>query len=198
MRVGLHLSVALYTFFPLVSELATEITVGVFIDPSQVHIMGANSASQYPEKTIVLIDLVPLGEKFDNTTAFLTSQRFWHKQVLIKASLFGDYDVLYVQYPSLPPSHPSATSDIDTIGSRPYPGDNNGRTIQPLGIDVSGQWHKSGPNRSVIAVIVLSASIAVILCCAATWVFLFRHRDRGCQSDPTPRTTLPSLAKSSG
>lgn len=99
MRVGLRLSVALYTFFPLVSELATEIAVGVFIDPSQVRIMGANSASQYPEKTIVLIDLVPLGEKFDNTTAFLTSQRFWHKQVLIKASLFGDYDVLYVQYP---------------------------------------------------------------------------------------------------
>nr|XP_016490734.1 PREDICTED: receptor-like serine/threonine-protein kinase ALE2 isoform X6 [Nicotiana tabacum] len=198
MRVGLRLSVALYTFFPLVSELATEIAVGVFIDPSQVRIMGANSASQYPEKTIVLIDLVPLGEKFDNTTAFLTSQRFWHKQVLIKASLFGDYDVLYVQYPGLPPSPPSAASDIDTIGSRPYPGDNNGRTIQPLGVDVSGQRHKSGPNRSVIAVIVLSASVAVILCCAVAWVLLFRHRDRGCQSDPTPPTTLPSLAKSSG
>ncbi|XP_016486616.2 receptor-like serine/threonine-protein kinase ALE2 isoform X5 [Nicotiana tabacum] len=198
MRVGLRLSVALYTFFPLVSELATEIAVGVFIDPSQVRIMGANSASQYPEKTIVLIDLVPLGEKFDNTTAFLTSQRFWHKQVLIKASLFGDYDVLYVQYPGLPPSPPSAASDIDTIGSRPYPGDNNGRTIHPLGVDVSGQRHKSGPNRSVIAVIVLSASVAVILCCAAAWVLLFRHRDRGCQSDPTPPTTLPSLAKSSG
>nr|XP_018632504.1 vegetative cell wall protein gp1-like isoform X4 [Nicotiana tomentosiformis] len=198
MRVGLRLSVALYTFFPLVSELATEIAVGVFIDPSQVRIMGANSASQYPEKTIVLIDLVPLGEKFDNTTAFLTSQRFWHKQVLIKASLFGDYDVLYVQYPGLPPSPPSAASDIDTIGSRPYPGDNNGRTIHPLGVDVSRQRHKSGPNRSVIAVIVLSASVAVILCCAAAWVLLFRHRDRGCQSDPTPPTTLPSLAKSSG
>ncbi|MCD7472093.1 hypothetical protein HAX54_013028 [Datura stramonium] len=198
MRVGLRLSVALYTFFPLVSELATEISVGVFLDPSQVRIMGANSASQYPEKTIVLIDLVPLGEKFDNTTAFLTSQRFWHKQVVIKASLFGDYDVLYVQYPGLPPSPPSAASDIDTIGSQPYPGDNNGRTIQPLGVDVRGQQHKSGPNPSVIAVIVLSASVAVILCCAVAWVLLFRHRDPGYQSEPTPPTTLPSLAKSSG
>lgn len=101
MRIGLRLSVALYTFFPLVSELATEVSVGVFMDKSQVRIMGANSASQYPEKTIVLIDLVPLGEKFDNMTAFVTSQRFWHKQVVIKSSLFGDYDVLYVQYPGI-------------------------------------------------------------------------------------------------
>ncbi|KAL3332331.1 hypothetical protein AABB24_032758 [Solanum stoloniferum] len=198
MRIGLRLSVALYTFFPLVSELATEVSVGVFMDPSQVRIMGANSASQYPEKTIVLIDLVPLGEKFDNTTAFVTSQRFWHKQVVIKSSLFGDYDVLYVQYPGLPPSPPSAASDIDTIGSQPYPGDNNGRTIQPLGVDVRGQQHKSGPNRSVIAVIVLSASVTVILCCAVAWVLLFRHRDHENQLEPTPPTTLPSLAKSSG
>ncbi|KAM3394956.1 receptor-like serine/threonine-protein kinase ALE2 isoform X1 [Capsicum galapagoense] len=198
MRIGLRLSVALYTFFPLVSELAAEISVGVFLDPSQVRIMGANSASQYPEKTIVLIDLVPLGEKIDNTTAFLTSQRFWHKQVVINFSLFGDYDVLYVQYPGLPPSPPSAASDIDTIGSQPYPGDNNGRTIQPLGVDVRGKQHKSGPNRSVIAVIVLSASVAVILCCAVAWVLLFRHSNRGYQSEPPPPTTLPSLAKSSG
>ncbi|XP_069142961.1 receptor-like serine/threonine-protein kinase ALE2 isoform X4 [Solanum lycopersicum] len=198
MRIGLRLSVALYTFFPLVSELATEVSVGVFMDKSQVRIMGANSASQYPEKTIVLIDLVPLGEKFDNMTAFVTSQRFWHKQVVIKSSLFGDYDVLYVQYPGLPPSPPSAASDIDTISSQPYPGDNNGRTIQPLGVDVRGQQHKSGPSRSVIAVIVLSASVAVILCCAVAWVLLFRHRDHGYQLEPTPPTTLPSLAKSSG
>lgn len=61
-----------------------------------------------------------------------------------------------------------------------------------------GQQHKSGPSRSVIAVIVLSASVAVILCCAVAWVLLFRHRDHGYQLEPTPPTTLPSLAKSSG
>lgn len=99
LQVGLRLSVALYTFFPLVSELAQEIAVGVFMQQSQVRIIGANAATQQPEKTVALIDLVPLGEKFDNTTAFLTSQRFWHKQVAIKASYFGDYDVLYVRYP---------------------------------------------------------------------------------------------------
>lgn len=101
MQVGLRLSVALYTFFPLVSELATEIASGVFMRQSQVRIMGANAASQQPEKTVVLIDLVPLGEKFDNTTALLTSHRFFHKQILIQSSYFGDYEVLYVRYPGI-------------------------------------------------------------------------------------------------
>lgn len=101
MRVGLRLSVPLYTFFPLVSELASEIATGVFMKQSQIRIMGANEANQEPEKTVVLIDLVPLGENFDNTTAFLTFDRFWHKKVVIKAYYFGDYDVLYVSYPGI-------------------------------------------------------------------------------------------------
>lgn len=66
---------------------------------SQVTIVGANAANQQPDKTVVLIDLVPLGEKFDNATAFLTSDRFWRKKVVIKASYFGNYDVLYLNYP---------------------------------------------------------------------------------------------------
>ena len=101
MQVGLRLSVSLYTFFPLVSELAQEIAAGVFMKQSQVRIMGANAASQEPEKTIVLTDLVPLGQKFDNTTALLTYQRFWQKQVAIQPSFFGDYEVLYVRYPGI-------------------------------------------------------------------------------------------------
>ena len=68
---------------------------------SQVRITGASAANQRPDKTVVLIELVPLGEKFDNTTAFLTSERFWHKKVVIKASYFGYYDVLYVNYPGI-------------------------------------------------------------------------------------------------
>lgn len=99
MQVGLRLSVPLYTFFPLVSKLATEISTGVFMKQSQVRVMGANAASQESDKTIVLVDLVPLDEKFDNITAFLTFQRFWHKQVVIDKSVFGDYEVLYVRYP---------------------------------------------------------------------------------------------------
>lgn len=67
----------------------------------QVRVMGANVASEQPEKTAILVDLVPLEEKFDNSTAFLTFEKFWHKQVAVKASLFGDYEVLYVLYPGL-------------------------------------------------------------------------------------------------
>lgn len=66
---------------------------------TQVRIMGANAAEDNTEKTIVLVDLLPLGEKFDSTTAYVTFQRFWQKQVVIKTSIFGDYDVLYVRYP---------------------------------------------------------------------------------------------------
>lgn len=98
MQVGLRLGVALYTFFPLVSEFATEIAAGVFFKQSQVRIMGANAATEDPDKTIVLMDLVPFGEDFDNNTAYLTYQRFWHKQVPIRSSYFGDYEVLYVRY----------------------------------------------------------------------------------------------------
>lgn len=101
MQVGLRLSVELYTFFPLVSELAEEIAVGVFVKQSQVRIMGANAATQDPEKTIVLIDLVPLEEKFDNTTAYLIFQRIWLKQIAISTSLFGNYEILYVRYPGI-------------------------------------------------------------------------------------------------
>nr|GMD01793.1 receptor-like serine/threonine-protein kinase ALE2 isoform X3 [Ipomoea batatas] len=80
-RIGLRLSVALYTFFPLVSELANEIAAGVFMDTSQVRIMEQMQAA------------------------------------------------------SLPPSPPSAHSSAGIIGSDPYSGD-NGRTIQPLGVDL--------------------------------------------------------------
>lgn len=199
MQVGLRLSVALYNFFPLVSEFAAEVAAGVFLKPSQVRIMGANAASQDPEKTIVLTDLVPLGETFDNTTAYLTFRRFWLKEVIIQTSLFGDYEVLYVHYPGLPPSPPSASSDIGTIETDPYSSrNNNGAAIKPFGVDVGRQHHRGGLSRSVIAIIVLSTSIVVIFCCAIAWVLVLKHREQLCPPDSTPPATMPSLAKSSG
>ncbi|XVE97984.1 hypothetical protein REPUB_Repub03eG0066100 [Reevesia pubescens] len=199
MQVGLSLSVALYTFFPLVSELAEEIAAGVFMKQSQVRIIGANAASEQPEKTVVLIDLVPLGEKFDTTTAFLTYQRFWHKQVAIKTSLFGDYEVLYVRYLGLPPSPPLPPSDIGIIDGGPYPGnDNNARAIRPLGVDVHRKRHKYGLSGGVIAIIVLSMLVAVVLCSAIAWVLLFKHRDHASQQAATPQHLPTSLAKPSG
>ncbi|KAL0315768.1 UNVERIFIED_CONTAM: Receptor-like serine/threonine-protein kinase ALE2 [Sesamum radiatum] len=197
-QVGLRLTVALYTFFPLVTELAAEIAAGVFMKQSQVRIMGANAAGDNPEKTIVLIDLLPLGEKFDDTTAYLTFQRFWHKQVLIKTSLFGVYDVLYVRYPGLPPSPPLPPSTIGIISSKPYPGhDNNARTMQPLGVDISRKQHNHGPRGSILGTIILSCLVGLFLLSAVTWVLLFRYRRCGFQPDPTPTTVIGSLAKSS-
>ncbi|XP_043704517.1 receptor-like serine/threonine-protein kinase ALE2 isoform X2 [Telopea speciosissima] len=197
-QVGVRLSVALYTFFPLVSELAEEIAAGVFMKQSQVRIMGANAANQQPEKTIVLIDLVPLGEKFDNTTAILTFEKFWHKQVTIKTSFFGDYEVLYVRYPGLPPSPPLASSSIGTADAGPYSGrDNNGRAIKPLGVDVRRR-RKGGLGGSMIAIIVLSSSIVMVLCIGAAWLLLFKCRDHTSQPALIPSTLVPSLAKPSG
>ncbi|KAJ4950562.1 hypothetical protein NE237_027394 [Protea cynaroides] len=197
-QVELRLSVALYTFFPLVSELAEEIASGVFMKQSQVRIMGANEANQQPEKTIVLIDLVPLGEKFDNTTAFLTYEKFWHKQVAIKASFFGDYEVLYVQYPGLPPSPPSATSSIDTMDAGPYSGrDNNGRSIKPLGVDVRRR-RKEGLGGSMIAIIALSSFVVMVLCIGAAWLLLLKCRSDSNQLAKNLPTVVPSLARPSG
>ncbi|KAF7837891.1 receptor-like serine/threonine-protein kinase ALE2 isoform X5 [Senna tora] len=199
MQVGLRLGVSLYTFFPLVSELASEIASGVFMKQSQVRIMGAKSANQQPEKTDVLLDLVPLGENFDNTTAFLTSDRFWHKKVVIKASYFGDYEVLYVIYPGLPPSPPLPPSSITMIDGGPFSNNgNDGRTIKPLGVDIPKRHHKRGLSSGVIAIISLSAFVAVVLCSAAAWVLLFKHRDHVSQTASTPRVLPPSLSKTPG
>ncbi|RWW71680.1 hypothetical protein BHE74_00020558 [Ensete ventricosum] len=104
-RVGLRLSTTLYTFFPLVPVFAQEIAFGIYMKQSQVRIMGANVASDQPENTIVLIDLVPVEEKFDTATAFLSFEKFWHKDIVINTSLFGDYTVLYVLYPGLQTLH---------------------------------------------------------------------------------------------
>ena len=82
---------ALYAFFPLVSELDAEIAARNFLKQIQVRNMGANEDTQDQEKTIVILDLVPLGEKFDNTTTFLIFERFWRKRVIINGTLFGDY-----------------------------------------------------------------------------------------------------------
>ncbi|KAH1147576.1 hypothetical protein GLYMA_15G170000v4 [Glycine max] len=197
MKVGLRLSVSLYTFFPLVSEFASEIATGVFMKQSQVRIMGADAANQQPDKTIVFIDLVPLGEEFDNTTAFLTSERFWHKQVVIKTSYFGDYVVLYVTYPGLPPSPPLPPSSISIIDGGPYSGGgNNGRTIKPLGVDISKRQHRGGLSKGIIAVIALSVFLVVALCFAAA-LASFKYRDHVSQTPSTPRI-LPPLTKAPG
>lgn len=222
MKVKLRLSVALYTFFPLVSELAQEIADGIFMDKSQVHIMGANAASEQPEKTIVLVDLVPVGQKmFDHASAMRTYERFWRKEIGINAAYFGSYDVLYVQYPGKTPSDPPLEDEADeddpnqfsiflplSAGlplSPPLPasdmmddagGKNEHRTIQPLGVDVRRREKLSA---SIVAVLVLSSVIAVALCAGATWFLLLKLKrgdDRTRLSLPAPHTLRLPWVKS--
>lgn len=99
MKVRLTLDVAPYAVFPVMTELENEVALGTYLEQSQVKIMGAISDSQNEGRTIVDINLVPLGEKFDNTTAALTYERFWHKKVPLNRSLFGDYAAVYIIYP---------------------------------------------------------------------------------------------------
>ncbi|KAG5376139.1 hypothetical protein IGI04_040735 [Brassica rapa subsp. trilocularis] len=194
-QVELRLSMALYDFFPMVSEFAREISAGVFMKQSQVRIMGANAASEQPDKSIVLIDLVPLGDKFDNMTAMLTYQRFWSKKVQI----FGQYDVIYVRYPGLPASPP--VSGMTVIDQGPYPGgDNNGRAMKPLGVDVPKKMRKKELTGETVAVIVLSAAAFIGLCFVIVWFLVFRQRrdQRVSKRAPLARPSLPSLTKPSG
>lgn len=120
----------------------------------------------------------------------INSIHFYDNEIILGTFLMKSYNI------GLPSSPPSAPSSIDNDLSSGH--DNSGNLGKPLGVDVRGQQHKKGLKGSVIAFIVLSASIAVILCCAVAWVLLFRHTDRNSQPEQTPPTNLPSLAKSSG
>uniref|UniRef100_A0A5B6YLM2 Putative receptor-like serine/threonine-protein kinase ALE2 n=1 Tax=Davidia involucrata TaxID=16924 RepID=A0A5B6YLM2_DAVIN len=197
-EVRLRLSVALYTFFPLVSDLANEIAAGVSLNRSQVCIMGANAASQQLEKTVVLINLVPLSGNFNDSSAFLIYKKFWRKQVFIKTSLFGTYEVVYVHYPGLPPSPPSVPSIAASMDNLPYPGhDNDGRAIKPIGVDVPRK-QKGGLGGSMIAVIVLSSVTAFVVCIGVIWLLLLKCGGCALQSEQTPHVLMSSHGKPSG
>ncbi|KAK8988731.1 hypothetical protein V6N11_030109 [Hibiscus sabdariffa] len=197
-QVKLRLGVSIYTFFPLVSELAQEIAASVRLNHSQVRIMGANEASQEQEKSTVLINLVPWEVKFDYTTALLIYKKFWNRQVFIKASLFGPYEVTYVRYPGLPPSPPVASSSVSAVDDGPYTGRNyHGQAIKPLGVDVPKR-KREGITRSMIAVIILSCFSAFVVCLGIIWLILWKYGACIKKLEHIPQTTTFSPSKPSG
>ncbi|GMY34580.1 receptor-like serine/threonine-protein kinase ALE2 isoform X1 [Fagus crenata] len=197
-QVKISLGVPVYTFFSLVSELAEEIAAGVSLNHSQVRIMGADAASQQLEKTSVLINLVPKGLKFNDTTALFIYEKFWHRQLSIKATVFGAYDVFYVRYPGLPPSPPSAPSSISATDDGPYAGHgNNGRIIKPLGVDVPRR-KKDGLSRSMISVIVLSSFTVLIICVGLVWLLLLKYGSCVHHPETIPHALLSYPTKPSG
>ncbi|KAL6838708.1 hypothetical protein ACP4OV_031422 [Aristida adscensionis] len=193
-KVGIRLSVDLYSFFPLVSDFAEEISYGVNMAVSQVRVMGANVAGDQPDKTLVLVDLVPMQVKFDNATAFSAFQSLWSKKISLKRSVFGDYQILYVVYPGLPPSPPSAPG---SVGDGAFGNNRNARAMKPLGVDVSRK-PKRKVNGSLIAIAVLSAVIALIICSLAAWLLLLRFRGSDEMAQRFPHGVLPKFSRSSG
>ncbi|XP_021313529.1 receptor-like serine/threonine-protein kinase ALE2 isoform X5 [Sorghum bicolor] len=153
-KVELRFGIALYTFFTLVPELAQDIASGVFMNQSQVRVMGANAAPDDPEKTVVFIDLVPLGPKFDNATAFLVFERFCNKQVIINPVHFGKYDVLYVLYQGLPPSPPAASMNNGLSNV-------NDPSLHPLAADVGNHRERKGPGSAMVGSRLESRPISV-------------------------------------
>ncbi|KAK8452595.1 hypothetical protein SEVIR_5G135900v4 [Setaria viridis] len=192
-RVGIRLSVDLYSFFPLVSDFAEEVSSGVNMAERQVRVMGANVAGDQPDKTMVLVDLVPMQVKFDNATAFSAFESLWSKKISLKPSVFGDYEILYVVYPGLPPSPPSAP---EGVGDGAFGNNRNARAMKPLGVDVRRPKRKV--NGSLIAIAVLSTVIALIICCLAAWLLILRFRGPSDTAQGFPHNVLPKFSRSSG
>ncbi|XP_057455235.1 receptor-like serine/threonine-protein kinase ALE2 isoform X2 [Lotus japonicus] len=197
LQVKLRIGVAIYKCFPLVSKLAEEIAASVFLNHSQVRIVGADAANQQLEKTNVLVNLVPKGVKFDDTTAFSMYKKFWHREILLDASLFGAYEVLYVHYPGLPPSPPSTPSGVSSIDDGPNPGhDNNGMMMKPLGVDVSKK-EKEGSNGRMIFIIVLSSITAFVLFIGLAWLCMLKCGTYVHKKEQVPDGLILSSSKQS-
>ncbi|PIN09327.1 Non-specific serine/threonine protein kinase [Handroanthus impetiginosus] len=197
-QVQLRFSISLYTFFPLVSDLAEEIAASIPLDRSQVRIMGADAADQQLDKTTVLINLVPLDEKFKSAIAFSIYTKFWKRELSIKTSVFGVYEVLYVRYPGLPPSPPSWPSGSATIDSQPYPGgrDDDG-PIKPLGVDVPRK-RKKDSDKNMVVIIVLSSVTAFVVCMGFVLLFLSKCGCCSCLYRQHQQALTSSDRKTSG
>lgn len=104
-QVRIDLTVPLYALFPLISVLAANLAEGTVLSPNQVEIIGANADSQNPDYSVVDVNLVPLDQGFDNLTALIIFERFWKHELLLNTTLFGNYSVVYVQYPGTPSNY---------------------------------------------------------------------------------------------
>ncbi|XP_043720878.1 receptor-like serine/threonine-protein kinase ALE2 [Telopea speciosissima] len=186
MKVELRLGVTPYEFFPLVVELEIEVAAGTYLKQNQVKIMGASVDVQDQGKTVVDINLVPLGEKFDSTTAALNYARFWQKKVPINATLFGDYEVIFIRYPGLPSSPPLEDSP-GPVGS--------GGHKNPIMADIRSKNQKM--NARTIAIIALSAFVLFLICLGMVSILL-KCKKAGRTSTFAGPATASSIIKRPG
>ncbi|XVE78017.1 hypothetical protein DITRI_Ditri13aG0110400 [Diplodiscus trichospermus] len=187
MKVKLLLTVAPYAVFPVMNELEIEFAGGIYLQQSQVKITGATADTQNQGRTLVEINLVPLGEKFDNTTAKLTYERLWHKRVSLNATLFGTYEVVSISYPGITASPSHGTF----LGSGPT------GSAGDLPITANFVNKNQKMNIRIIAIIVLSAFMLLLVLAGAISV-LIEWRKVGRPSNAVGPAFRSSLNKRSG
>ncbi|XP_031122365.1 receptor-like serine/threonine-protein kinase ALE2 isoform X2 [Ipomoea triloba] len=187
MKVKLLLGVSLYAIFPAIRELGLEVAAGTYLDPDQVAVVGASADSQNQERTVVDLNLVPLGEKFDNTTALLTYQRFWDKKVPLNRTIFGDYEVISIIYPGLSSSPPPGSSN--------GPSASMGTQQFPVTADFVDRNQKMSPR--LIFLIASSALILLVIVCGA-FAILLKCRRPGRPSSAVGPVFVPAINKRSG
>ncbi|KAF7119718.1 hypothetical protein RHSIM_Rhsim13G0041400 [Rhododendron simsii] len=189
MKIRLILDVSLYGIFPLVNQLEIDIAAGTYLRQSQVVIIGASADSQNQGRTVVDINLVPLGEKFDNTSALLTYERFWEKKVPLNKTLFGNYEVMSISYPGLPSSPPfdgyAGNGPTGSAGNQQY----------PITADFVNKSRKM--NARLIFIISFSALVVLVVCCGAVSI-LIRWRKVGRPSNAVGPVFTPSTNKRPG
>ncbi|KAK9756819.1 hypothetical protein RND81_01G122800 [Saponaria officinalis] len=188
MKVRLLLNVAVYALFHEVNELEIEIASGTYLKQDQVQLVGVTADSQNGERTIVDINLVPLSEKFDNTTALLTYERFRQKEVPLNTTLFGLYDVIYFNYPGIPSQFPAGSYVGDGPGS---PGD----AQYPVTANFMAKNRRLSSR--IVYVIVFSAFVLLVACVAAISVLIKWRKARKSANSVGPVFT-PSINKKTG
>ncbi|CAH9081075.1 unnamed protein product [Cuscuta europaea] len=187
MKVKLVVGVSLYAVFPVIRELGLEVAAETYLDPHQVVVVGASADSRNQEWTVVDLNLVPLGEKFDDTTAQLTSERFWKKNVTLNHTLFGDYEVMSISYPGLSSSPPTGSSN--------GPSSSSGTHQFPVTADLVDTNQKLSPR--LIFLIASSALVLLVILCGAI-VIMLKCRRQGRPSSAVGPAFVPSLNKRSG
>ncbi|XP_043805659.1 receptor-like serine/threonine-protein kinase ALE2 isoform X2 [Manihot esculenta] len=215
MKVRLLLDVAPYAVFPVMDQLEIEIAVGTYLEQSQVKIMGASADSQNQGKTVVDINLVPLGDKFDNTTAILTYDRFLHKKVPLNNTLFGVYEVISISYPGnnliypqvctvLPLYYCALVMTLESAtgipSSPPYPdymGNGPSGSAGNLPITANFVSKSQKMNLRTIAIIALSAFVVLLVFTGAVFICI-RWRKFGRPSSAVGPTFAASIKKRTG
>ncbi|RZC20038.1 Receptor-like serine/threonine-protein kinase ALE2, partial [Glycine soja] len=158
MKVRLVLDAAPLAVFPVIDDLEIELSSGTYLKQSQVRIMGVTADSQNQGRTTIDIHLVSHGKKFDNTTAVLLSKRFWHNEVPLNRSLFGDY------YLGIPLSRPLET--LTGRGHMPRESIN----VLPITADMNSENEKM--NLRTIIVIALSFVVLLLVLVGAFYIIL--------------------------